>query len=156
MGELGSYSPVKTRCPGCPNDAPVGRIMEDQQALEQTAALHFCMLLMWRKVKMHTQTRSVLKAGLLGSAPTYPPNSDDMFLSAWQMNWPTFTGKPPWPTIHLCPRGSWILSPHLFFSLSSCVRACSFSPSMGLSFGELTNQFIRKLVISSCCSPSAS
>lgn len=91
--------------------------------------------LMWRKVKMHTQTCTHKHAqsqrlGFQALAPTYPPNSDDMFLSAWQMSWPTFTGE-PWQTSlpHNPSLPTWILdslSLPLFLPifLSDCFFFC--------------------------------
>lgn len=78
---------------------------------------------MWGEIRTHTRTCThkhvqPSKAELLGSAP-FSSNSDAMFLSAWQMHWPTFTGK-PWRISlpHNPPLPTWILD-SLFFSPSS-------------------------------------
>lgn len=75
--------------------------MEDQKALQQTAALHFSMLRcegklerMLKHAYKHAQSS---KTGLLGSAPIFPLNCDDMFSFGCLMHWPTFSCE-PWHT----------------------------------------------------------
>lgn len=59
MSEVESHSPVQPLCPDCCEDEPVERIMEDQQALEQTAALHYSVLRCGGKLeRKHAQTNT--------------------------------------------------------------------------------------------------
>lgn len=68
-----SYLPFQPLCPGCDEDAPAERITEDQQALEQTAALHYFMLQCEGKVertcKLAHNTVGPLEAGLFRLYP---------------------------------------------------------------------------------------
>lgn len=100
---------------------------------------------MWSKTgvhtdsNLHTQTWSVLLRLGFRHCLSFPPNSDGMFLSAWQMLWPTFPGK-PWHISppHNPPLATWILDSLLssftspmFLSLFSvkekhCVSLCQF------------------------------
>lgn len=98
--------------------------MEDQRALEQTAALHYSMLQRERKLEysqifIHKHDPSS-KACLSGSAPLFPPpNGDGRFCLPGRCTGllsVVSAGASRCPTIHLCPHG-WIFSQLFFFSL---------------------------------------
>lgn len=72
MSELESHSPVQPLCPDCHEDEPVERIMEDQQALEQTAALHYSVLRCGEKLERKRAQTNTFSAPSIAFRPFLP------------------------------------------------------------------------------------